>query len=72
MKFSIKFPMSKSTFENKSETDRFSLPDERGRFGPYGGSFVPETLAHPLSELNEAYLEAQKDKNFHIILKLLN
>ena len=64
--------MSKSTFENKSETDRFSLPAERGRFGPYGGSFVPETLAHPLSELNEAYLEAQKDKNFHVILKLLD
>ncbi|HAY75122.1 MAG TPA: tryptophan synthase subunit beta [Opitutae bacterium] len=63
--------MSKSTFENKSETDRFSLPDERGRFGPYGGSFVPETLAHPLSELNEAYLEAQKDKNFHEELKYL-
>ena len=48
-------------FEN---VDRFSLPDEKGRFGPYGGSFVPETLSHPLSELNEAYLEARKDPTF--------
>ena len=48
-------------FEN---VDRFSLPDEKGRFGPYGGSFVPETLSHPLRELNEAYLEARKDPTF--------
>ena len=44
--------------------DRFSLPDESGRFGPYGGSFVPETLSHPLRELNDAYLEAKKDPEF--------
>ena len=44
--------------------DRFSLPDEKGRFGPYGGSYVPETLYHPLKELNDAYLEAKADPNF--------
>ena len=44
--------------------DRFSLPDESGRFGPYGGSFVPETLSHPLRELNEAYLAAKQDPEF--------
>ena len=42
----------------------FHSPDEKGRFGPYGGSFVPETLSHPLRELNEAYLEARKDPTF--------
>jgi tryptophan synthase beta chain len=44
--------------------DRFSLPDASGRFGPYGGSFVPETLSHPLRELNDAYLEAKKCPEF--------
>lgn len=45
--------------------DRFSLPDEKGRFGPYGGSFVPETLSHPLRELNDAYLEAKDCPQFN-------
>jgi len=49
---------------NSNQVDRFSLPDGKGRFGPYGGSFVPETLSHPLRELNESYLEAQKDPAF--------
>jgi len=44
--------------------DRFSLPDASGRFGPYGGSYVPETLSHPLRELNEAYLEAKQCPDF--------
>ena len=44
--------------------DRFSLPDAVGRFGPYGGSYVPETLSHPLRELNEAYLEAKQCPDF--------
>jgi tryptophan synthase beta chain len=49
---------------NPNQVDRFSLPDGKGRFGPYGGSFVPETLSHPLRELNESYLAAQKDPAF--------
>jgi len=52
-------------FDSKFEqVDRFSLPDENGRFGPYGGSYVPETLSHPLRELNDAYLDARKDPEF--------
>jgi tryptophan synthase beta chain len=49
---------------NPNQVDRFSLPDEKGHFGPYGGSFVPETLSHPLHELNEFYLDAKKDPAF--------
>ena len=30
-------------------------PDSAGRFGPYGGRFVPETLMAPLDELARAY-----------------
>ena len=52
-------------FDSKFEqVNRFSLPDENGRFGPYGGSYVPETLSHPLRELNDAYLDARKDPEF--------
>ncbi len=40
------------------------LPDRRGYFGQYGGRFVPETLMPALKELEEAYLESKKDKEF--------
>jgi len=39
-------------------------PDALGHFGPYGGRFVPETLMHPLQELEENYFKAQKDPEF--------
>jgi len=41
-----------------------NLPDARGHFGPYGGRFVPETLMHPLQELEEEYFRAQNDPEF--------
>jgi tryptophan synthase beta chain len=40
------------------------VPDASGHFGPYGGRFVPETLMHPLQELQEEYGRAQKDPQF--------
>lgn len=47
-----------------NKLDRFSLPDDQGKFGPYGGSFVPETLSHPLRELNDFYVNAKNDPLF--------
>ena len=41
-----------------------TLPDDRGRFGDYGGKFVPETLMAALDELEEAYREAQQSRDF--------
>jgi tryptophan synthase beta chain len=41
-----------------------TMPDARGRFGPYGGRYVPETLVAPLEELERAYSEACADSNF--------
>jgi len=41
-----------------------AMPDSRGRFGPYGGRYVPETLVAPLEELERAYSEARADSNF--------
>ncbi len=41
-----------------------STPDDRGRFGNYGGKFVPETLMVALEELEEAYLKLKVDEDF--------
>ena len=37
----------------------------KGRFGPYGGRYVPETLMAALQALEAAYAAARKDKSFH-------
>ncbi|HWS56445.1 MAG TPA: tryptophan synthase subunit beta [Pyrinomonadaceae bacterium] len=47
-----------------SEGDRQVEPDGRGRWGPYGGRFVPETLVAPLEELTEAFEAARADARF--------
>src|SRR5580692_7629232 len=39
-----------------------------GRFGVYGGRYVPETLVAALDELDHAYIEAQADRDFHLKL----
>src|SRR3982750_2098606 len=41
-----------------------NLPDAQGHFGPYGGRYVPETLMHPLQELEDEYFRAQHDPEF--------
>jgi tryptophan synthase beta chain len=38
--------------------------DTPGRFGPYGGRYVPETLVAALDELERAYIEARADAAF--------
>jgi len=42
----------------------YQQPDASGHFGPYGGSFVAETLVHALDELKRAYAEVQNDPAF--------
>ena len=41
-----------------------SLPNSQGRFGPYGGKFVPETLMAALDELEVAFNDAKQDDSF--------
>lgn len=54
----------------KATTTRYdTVPDARGRFGPYGGRFVPETLVPALDELEAAYLEARQDPAFQARLE---
>ena len=45
-------------------TPHSSVPDVRGRFGPYGGRFVPETLMFALEQLDAAYRAAKLDPDF--------
>jgi len=44
--------------------DFTAYPDAHGRFGPYGGSYVAETLMAPLAALTEAYLRLRHDPEF--------
>ena len=41
-----------------------TIPDKRGRFGKYGGQYVPETLMPAMLELEKAYLAARRDNQF--------
>jgi tryptophan synthase beta chain len=42
----------------------YRQPDARGHFGPYGGTFVAETLIHALDELKAAYEHYRNDPEF--------
>ena len=44
--------------------DFTTFPDTHGHFGPFGGSFVAETLMQPLRELTEAWLRYREDAQF--------
>jgi len=46
------------------EIDYAAYPDAHGRFGPYGGIYVAETLMAPLAELTAAYLRLRGDPEF--------
>ena len=48
-----------------------NLPDTGGKFGAYGGKFVPETLMGALEELTSAYEEAKFNEHFQAELAKL-
>ena len=57
----------KSTISSQAKDIDLSItarPSKFGRFGKYGGQYVPETLIPALSELEEAAINAWKDKKF--------
>ncbi len=45
--------------------DYSAYPDARGRFGEFGGRYVPETLMPLVLELDAAYAKAKADPSFH-------
>jgi tryptophan synthase beta subunit len=49
----------------------YAEPADRGYFGQYGATFVPETLVTPLSRLKEEYLCAKADPDFARELRVL-
>src|ERR1700752_4115040 len=53
-------PLGRDTRPNDSR----AWPDARGRFGEYGGRYVPETLMPLVLELGEAYAAAKADPVF--------
>ena len=50
--------------ERDSAGRMVSEPDELGHFGPYGGSYISETLVHAHEELRDAYFRWRKDEEF--------
>ncbi|MGI0091094.1 MAG: hypothetical protein ACREBS_05250, partial [Nitrososphaerales archaeon] len=51
--------------QTKSKMMKFGNYPKDGRFGDYGGKYVPETLNAALSELEDAYMKVKKDKKFN-------
>lgn len=44
----------------------YTLPNETGHFGIFGGRFVPETLMKAVTQLDQAYKEAKNDPDFYL------
>ncbi|WP_107669602.1 tryptophan synthase subunit beta [Cyanothece sp. BG0011] len=52
-------------------SNQTQYPDDIGRFGQYGGKYVPETLMPALSELETAYRRYKDDPDFQAELSQL-
>jgi tryptophan synthase beta chain len=59
------------TVSSVSSSSQFQSPDAKGRFGEFGGKYVPETLIPALSELEQAYLDIRRDPDFQKQLRQL-
>ncbi|MCG8383834.1 MAG: tryptophan synthase subunit beta [Gammaproteobacteria bacterium] len=54
-----------SSNQETEVAENYSLfPDQRGHFGPYGGTFIAETLMEPVRELQRTYLHYAQDQDF--------
>lgn len=49
-----------------SNSTLLQRPDSFGRFGKFGGKYVPETLMHALSELESAFHSLASDHDFQV------
>jgi tryptophan synthase beta chain len=47
-----------------AQSKRYNYPDKQGRYGEFGGRYVPETVIYALDELTAAYEKARKEKKF--------
>ena len=46
------------------ENEVHLFPDDRGRFGDFGGKFIPETLMAAVADLDDAYQTAKANPDF--------
>jgi tryptophan synthase beta chain len=60
-----------NTLSSGEEDGIKKIPDRKGYFGSYGGHFVPETLMPALKELENAFFQSKKDKEFQKELRYL-
>lgn len=67
---SIVCKMAATAVEKEDQTAPPPLlrPDSFGRFGKFGGKYVPETLMHALTELEEAFNSLASDHEFQVYL----
>jgi tryptophan synthase beta chain len=63
--------MQRQDSERNATYQHQRYPDERGRFGAFGGKFVPESLVQPLADLETAYEQARGDAAFQEELQAL-
>jgi tryptophan synthase beta chain len=59
LSFKTTYPMP-----DVAEKTTYAQPDTRGRYGDYGGAFIPEILVPAVEALKEAYAEAKDDDAF--------
>lgn len=64
--------MTTDTTNPEQTNNPSAVPDERGRYGVFGGVYVPETLHSALAQLEEVYNTARQDRNFWNRLSDLN
>ena len=62
--YSERQPLAQTAPAAIYQSAHYHLPDSRGHFGPYGGSFVSETLTHALAQLKEGYAKFRTDPEF--------
>ena len=60
----VVYDRAMSSAPPSSPTDFSAVPDSTGHFGPYGGTFVPETLVCALRQLETEYRKAKSDPQF--------
>lgn len=46
--------------------EKLAKPDAQGRFGKFGGKYVPETLMAALTELEDEFYKALDDQSFQV------
>lgn len=71
---SVRCTLTKQPTMVKEEVDPAAIlqrPDSFGRFGKFGGKYVPETLMHALDELETAFKALASDHEFQVLFFFL-